>query len=136
MPKLRSLVALEPALTRSDLELLFLPIWRGSGLPRPKVNFPIEVPTLLKPLEVDFAWPHLRMVVEADSQRFHGDWRQAEIDRERDQLLALTGWVCHRFVRRRIAEDPGGSATRLRLLAAARAAELGSSAHGRGDQAA
>ena len=63
------------------------------------------------------------MVVEADSQRFHGDWERAEIDRERDQLLALAGWQSHRFVRRRLVEDRAGSAERLRLLIAARRAE-------------
>lgn len=121
--KLTPLLALEPAITRSDLEGLFLPISNRAGLVRPLVNHPIRVPGRTKPLLVDFAWPDLRMVVEADSQRFHGDWEQAEVDRDRDQLLALAGWVCHRFVRRRIVEDPAGSADRLRLLAATRRRE-------------
>ena len=65
------------------------------------------------------------MVVEADSQRFHGDWERAEADRERDQLLALAGWLSHRFVRSRLVEERDGSAERLRQLAQARMAELG-----------
>ncbi len=65
------------------------------------------------------------MVVEADSQRFHGDWERAEADRDKDQLLALAGWLCHRFVRRVVAADPVGSARRLRLLAEARARVVG-----------
>lgn len=64
------------------------------------------------------------MGVEADSQRFHGDWERAEADRERDQLLALAGWLCHRFVRRRIFHEPGDAAERLRRLTNARIAEL------------
>lgn len=124
IPKLENLLRLEPAISRSDLELLFLPLWRPAGVERPLVNFPIWVPGRARPLTVDFAWPSLRMVVEADSQRFHGDWERAEIDRERDQLLALAGWICHRFVRRRVAHDPAGSAERLRQLTAARRREF------------
>lgn len=125
MPKLERLLELEPAYTQSDLELLFLPLWRPAGLERPLVNYPIRPPGCAEPLEVDFVWPRLRMAVEADSQRFHGDWERAEIDRERDQLLALGGTLCHRFVRRRVKADPAGSAERLRLLARARERELG-----------
>ncbi|MEO7198384.1 MAG: DUF559 domain-containing protein [Solirubrobacterales bacterium] len=121
--RLASILALEPAIIRSDLELLFMPIWREAGVDRPKVNFPISV-VGGHVLTVDFAWPQIRMVVEADSQRFHGDWERAAADRERDQLLALEGWVVHRFVRRRIKKDPRGTAERLRLLTAARIAEL------------
>jgi len=123
--KLASLVALEPAVVRSINELDFLPICRLAGVERPLVNHPIVVPTRPRPLIVDFVWPALRMVVETDSQRFHGDWERAEIDRERDQLLALAGWLSHRFVRRRLVEDREGSAERLRQLTAARVAELG-----------
>ena len=57
------------------------------------------------------------MVVEADSQRFHGDWERARADRERDQLLALAGWRCHRFTRDRF-EDQRWMAARLAGLAA------------------
>ncbi len=125
IPKLERLLRFEPALSRSQLELLFLPLWRPAGLERPLTNHPIAVPDPAGPLEVDFYWPALEMVVEADSQRFHGDWERAEIDRERDQLLALAGKVCHRFVRGRVADDPLGCAERLRALAAARAAQIG-----------
>ena len=124
IPKLRELLALEPALTRSDLELVGLSICRTAGVERPLVNHPVSVPSLTKPLIVDFAWPDLKLVVEADSQRFHGDWERAEADRERDQLLALAGWRCHRFVRSRLAGDPSGSAKRLAELTSARIAEL------------
>ena len=92
---------------------------------RPRVNFPINVPGRSKPLIVDFAWPEIHMVVEADSQRFHGDWKRSEVDRDRDQLLALAGWLSHRFVRRKLVEDPSGAALRLRRLTDVRIAELG-----------
>jgi putative AbiEi antitoxin of type IV toxin-antitoxin system len=123
--KLASITALEPAIVRSDLELLMLPIARAAGLGRPLVNHPIAVPGRSRPLIVDCAWPELRMVVEADSQRFHGDWERAALDRETDQLLSLVGWRCHRFVRDRLVLAPDESAERLRGLAAARSTEVG-----------
>ncbi len=125
VPKLEALLELEPVLSQSDLELLFLPLWRPAGLERPLTQHRVAVPAGEKLIHVDFYWPRLRMVVEADSQRFHGDWERAEIDRERDQLLALTGRVCHRFVRRRVRTDPLGCARRLRQLAEIRAREIG-----------
>ena len=117
MPKLERLLALEPAIVRSELELLMLPIARIAGLRRPLVNQPITVPGHAEPLVVDFAWPDLRMVVEADGQRFHGDWQQADRDRERDQLLALAGRRPHRFSHGRFT-DREWMAGRLAELAA------------------
>jgi hypothetical protein len=122
-PKHERILALEPAIVKSGLELLMLPIARAAKLDRPLVNHPIAVPGRSRPLIVDCAWPELRMVVEADSQRFHGDWERAAIDRERDQLLSLVGWRCHRFVRDRLVLAPEESAERLRCLAAAREIE-------------
>ncbi len=89
--RLATITALEPALTRSALEAAILPLCRAADLPRPRVNFAVAVPTRRSPLTVDFAWPEIRMAVEADSQRFHGDWERAAADRERDQALALAG---------------------------------------------
>jgi hypothetical protein len=132
IPKLEHLLALEPEIARSEPELLFLPVWQLAGVPRPRRNHPVSVPDHPRALEVDLAWPEIRLCVELDSQRFHGDWESAERDRDRDQMLALAGWVCHRFVRRRVVEDRSGSAERLRRLYEIRLGSL----RGRGDQAA
>ncbi len=70
-------------------------------MPRPLFNHAIAG------MEVDVVWPELRMVVELDSQRFHGDWQAAARDRDRDQRLALAGWICHRFVRRVVSRTLG-----------------------------
>ena len=43
-------------------------------------------------LEVDFAWPARRLVVEVDGWRYHGTGSAFERDRRRDRLLALGGW--------------------------------------------
>jgi len=118
--RLAGLLSLDPIEVRSPPEVLLLPVCRMAGLPRPRLNHPVEVPTESRPLTVDLAWPEIRLAIELDSQRFHGDWAQAEVDRERDQALALAGWECHRFVRRAVVEDPARVAGRLEQLYALR----------------
>ena len=120
MARLAGLLSLDPIEVRSPPEVLLLPICRMTALPRPQFNHPVEVPTQSRPLIVDLAWPEIRLAIELDSQRFHGDWAQAEVDRERDQALALAGWECHRFVRRAVVEDPARVAGRLEQLYALR----------------
>lgn len=104
--------------------LLLIPIISLAKLPRPLLNHPIAVKGRAKPLVVDLFWPKIRLVVELDSQRFHGDWERAEIDRDRDQLLGIAGHSCHRFVRRVVKDDPVGTAVRLSLLYEARTREI------------
>jgi hypothetical protein len=120
MARLAGLLRLDPIEVRSRPEVLLLPVCRMAGLPRPRLNHPVDVPTQSRPLVVDLVWPEIRLAIELDSQRFHGDWEQAERDRERDQALALAGWACHRFVRRVVAEEPARAAGRLRELYALR----------------
>jgi len=48
--KLRSLLALQPAIVNSELEPLVLPIVRTAGLKRPLINHPITVPGRERPL--------------------------------------------------------------------------------------
>lgn len=120
MARLAGLLNLDPIEVRSRPEALLLPICRTAGLPRPRLNHPVDVPTQSRPLIVDLAWPEIRLAIELDSQRFHADWAQAEADRERDQALALAGWECHRFVRRVVVGDPVRVAGRLEKLYALR----------------
>lgn len=122
--KLEPFLHVAPRRVLSDPELRFIPIVEAAGLPRPLLNHPVRVPGRSEPLVVDALWPDIRLVVELDSQRYHGDWQRAEEDRERDQLLSLVSHSCQRFVRRVIKEDPAGTSDRLRLLHAARAREV------------
>jgi hypothetical protein len=52
-------------LTKSELEERFLALCDRAGVDRPRVNSRVEG------LEVDFAWPHHRLVVEADGWQYH-----------------------------------------------------------------
>jgi hypothetical protein len=122
--KLVPLLERPRSIARSDLELLMVPVLELAGVPWPRFNHPLSVPGRDKPIVVDLFWPELRMVVELDSQRWHGDWERAEDDRERDQLVSLIGLRPHRFVRRRVRRDPAGTAGRLRRLVDLRRREL------------
>jgi very-short-patch-repair endonuclease len=66
------------------------------GLPRPHVNVWVEG------LEVDFLFAAQRLVVEADSYRFHQTRRAFERDRERDAILARAGYRTLRFTHRQM----------------------------------
>lgn len=103
-------------LTRSQLEERVLAICARYGVPRPAVNARVAG------LEVDFYWPHARLVVEADSRRYHHTSAAFERDRERDARLMLHGLRVLRLTSRRIARAPDAVGETLTRLVADRRA--------------
>jgi hypothetical protein len=97
--------------TKSTLEELMLAICDAHDLARPLVN------TWVEGLEVDFHWPAHRLVVEADSYRYHHTRTAFDRDRERDAILARAGYRTLRFSDRQIAEEPGAVAATIRSSA-------------------
>jgi hypothetical protein len=87
-------------LTDSELERLFLPIAEAAGLPRPLTQ------AYVNGYRVDFYWPELGIVVEADSLRFHRTPAQQRRDVERDHAHALAELIPLRFTHAQIAYDP------------------------------
>ena len=73
------------------MEERFLALCGDHGLPRPYVNTRVEGE------EVDFAWPHARLIVEVDGYRCDRAPSRFETDRERDVNLAVAGWQVLRF---------------------------------------
>jgi very-short-patch-repair endonuclease len=65
---------------------------------------------------LDFAWPHLRVGVEADSRRWHSDGRSFERDRERDNALTAAGWRMLRVTDYQVRSDPGAVRDWVRSL--------------------
>ena len=51
---------------------------------------------------LDFAVVNLRLGIEADGEKFHGDLKQIHQDKERDSKLAQMGWTILRFTDREI----------------------------------
>ena len=80
-----------PVDTRSRLERLVNELCDRHGLPKPLVN------TVIEGRVRDFHWPHRRLVVEADSYRWHRTPSALNDDRERDVELTLAGYTVLRF---------------------------------------
>ncbi len=116
VPALRSLLDRDAfTLTDSELERLFLPITRRSGLGRPLTG------TCLNGHRVDFHWPELGLVVETDGLRYHRTPAQQAKDRRRDQDHTAAGLTALRFTHgqikfeaRRVTDTLARVADRLR----------------------
>jgi very-short-patch-repair endonuclease len=99
MPSLRKLVdewRLAAPLTnkgrlKSPLEAKVLPLLLRRDTPPPLLNAPVQIPN--GRIEVDFLWPHHRLVVEADSRAFHAAHIAFERDRWRDRELLRAGFT-------------------------------------------
>jgi predicted transcriptional regulator of viral defense system len=105
----------DEARTRTALERDFLALCEEAGVARPRVNTVIDAAG--GTLEVDFAWPDQKLVVEVDGYATHGTRRGFEVDRERDRRLMLAGWRVARFTWRQVRR---ASAEELRELLASR----------------
>ena len=58
--------------------------------------------------EIDFADSLLKIAIEVDGRAYHSDTRSFERDRERQNMLALRGWLVLRFTWERLINDPDG----------------------------
>jgi very-short-patch-repair endonuclease len=85
-------------LKRSDLERLFLKICHDHGLPTPKVNHTVVDD------EVDFLFTEQRLIVEADSWRYHRTRQAFERDRRRDAIHLRAGYRTVRITDRQLEE--------------------------------
>ena len=86
--------------TRSQLERAFIPIALRAGLPRPQTC------VVVNGWEVDFYWPDLDLVVEADSLTYHRTPQQQARDRLRDQAHVRAETERLRFTHSQIKYDP------------------------------
>ena len=65
---------------------------------------------------LDFAFPHLRVGVEADGRRWHSDATSFERDRVRQNALVAAEWRVLRVTERQVRADPHGVRDRVREL--------------------
>lgn len=87
-------------LSDSDLEIFFRRIVRGAKLPMPLSKQSVNGH------EVDFYWPDLGLVVEADSLRYHRMASTQARDLERDQAHTATGLTTLRFSHYQVGRKP------------------------------
>ena len=97
--------------TRSELERAFLPLIRAAGLPLPRTS------VYVNGHEVDFHFPSLDLVVEADGLTYHRTPAQQTKDRERDQDHSAAGVTSLRFTHAQIKYDAEHVVRTLRATA-------------------
>ena len=93
------------AATDTQLEKLLFRLIDDAGLPRPTRQF--NAPWL-KSLNgrVDFAYEAEKIVIEADSRRWHLQFDAFEVDKIRDNAAQLAGWIVLRITWRMIKDQP------------------------------
>lgn len=77
----------------------------AAGLPHPATSWKVQVGT--ESFELDFAYPDLRLGIEADSAAFHLDLAAFHRDRHKQNALVLAGWTMLRFTWRDLSSRPG-----------------------------
>lgn len=102
-----------PVFTRSELERRIYRLCEAERLPLPDMNVQIEAGGRL--LEVDCAWPDLRLVIECDSA-WHDNPVSAREDAIRDQDLTLAGWRVERVRWGQVVNAPARCAAQIRHL--------------------
>lgn len=87
------------------LERRLLDLLVDAGLPVPTREF--HAPWL-EPINgrVDFAYVDERIVLEADSRRWHGLFKAFEVDKRRDIAAQLQGWMVLRITWEMVTDDP------------------------------
>lgn len=99
-------------LSDSELERAMRPVAKAAGLPVP------ETKAWVNGYEVDFFWPELGIVVEADGLRYHRTASQQRRGLERDQAHIAAGLWPLRFSHWQIAREPAHVRRVLRQVAA------------------
>jgi hypothetical protein len=110
---LGDLLAYDPAPAshaRSELELHFLDLVRGAGLPAPQVN------VLVEGFLVDAHWPSAGLVVELQGYAYHSDREAFERDHDRLARLRLAGYEVLALTWRQVARKPAWVASALTTL--------------------
>jgi predicted transcriptional regulator of viral defense system len=102
--------------TRSEMERLFLGMCTRAGVPQPEVNVWLDVGD--ERLQPDFLWRDARLIVEADSRRFHDTGSAFLNDRRREQRLQLAGWRVSHCTWWEIKSEPRRLAETIRGLLA------------------
>lgn len=104
--------------TESELEDLVVAVLEAAGLPLPKKQRNVGGSTT--PIgRVDFLYATARLVIEADSKRYHSSWLDQLADQRRDLQLSAAGYQVIRVSWWQLTEHPE------EFIAAVRAVVLG-----------
>ncbi|HET7590999.1 MAG TPA: hypothetical protein VFK14_12565 [Solirubrobacterales bacterium] len=100
--------------SRSELERMFLHVCLQASLPQPEVNVSLRVEG--RTLKPDFLWRDQRLILEADSRRFHDTDTAFVDDRRREQRLQVAGWRVSRCTWEQVEFEPHALAATVRKL--------------------
>lgn len=100
--------------SRSEAERLLVKLMRQAGLTGWRTNYPVAG------YKVDAAFPKQKVVIEVDGFAFHTDEEVFQIDRQRQNTIALTGWQILRFTWLDLTEYPERVIAAIRSAIAAR----------------
>jgi very-short-patch-repair endonuclease len=103
--------------TRSELERLFLEMCAKRDVAEPEVNVWLSAPNG-KRYQADFLWRDSKLIVEADSRRFHDTDSSFVSDRKRQQQLELAGWRVSRCTWEEVEREPRRLALTIQGLVA------------------
>jgi very-short-patch-repair endonuclease len=84
------------ARSHSNLEIKLDHLLAGSDVPKYFRQF-VVMTRLGIPADIDFAWPEVKLGVEADGYKWHSGRRQWQSDMARQNALAEVGWLILRF---------------------------------------
>ena len=90
----------------SVLESLLRVLLHVHGIRPPSSQLVVRTRRGVRIGRVDFAWPDLRLVVEADGFAFHADRGAYRADRRRSNALVLAGWRVLRFTWEDVVQHP------------------------------
>jgi very-short-patch-repair endonuclease len=82
--------------TQSELERQALGLFRRFRLPRPQCQYDV-IEENRRLAVVDFAWPRVKVIVEAEGFQFHSGREAWESDIARYNALAVHGWTVLRL---------------------------------------
>jgi hypothetical protein len=92
--------------TWSENEEALLAITRELGIPDPETNQFVILDDGGPAIRADFVWRDRRVIVEADSRKWHDTSQRFEQDRVRDQRLTAAGWTIIRTTWRQMKQRP------------------------------
>jgi predicted transcriptional regulator of viral defense system len=103
--------------TRSELERLFLEMCAKREVAEPEVNVWLLAADGRR-YQADFLWRDQKLIVEADSRRFHDTDSAFVADRKRRQQLELAGWRVSQCTWEEVEHEPRRLALTVRGLIA------------------
>lgn len=109
----RNLIALADARAESPMESESRLVMLDGGLPAPELQYEI-VDGNGQLRRLDFAWPHLKVAVEYDSEDWHGNPDALRNDRRRTAALNAVGWTVISIVFEDVRHRQGEMVERIR----------------------